>query len=62
MRVQRSPGMAAVRYRARMLFPSGKVVECWHTDLYALRAGAWLAEWSQATPVPPDEATASAPA
>lgn len=53
MRVQRSPGMAAVRYQARITFPSGKVVECWHTDLYALRGGAWLAIWSQGTALPP---------
>lgn len=52
MRVQISPAMAAVRYQARITFPSGKVVECWHTDIYALQAGAWRAVWSQGTPLP----------
>ena len=55
MRVQQSEGMAAVRYQARITFPSGNVVECWHTDLYALRSGSWVAFWSQATRLPPDE-------
>lgn len=59
IRVLRSAGMAAVRYRARIVFPSGKVVVCWHTDLYARRAGAWVAVWSQATPVPPDDTAGS---
>lgn len=54
MRVQVSAEMAAVRYTARITFPSGRVVECWHTDLYARRAGAWVAVWSQATQLPPD--------
>jgi Domain of unknown function (DUF4440) len=52
MRVRLSQGMAAVRYQAKISFPSGKVVECWHTDIYELQAGAWRASWSQATPVP----------
>jgi hypothetical protein len=43
MRVQVAQGMAAVRYRAKITFPSGKVVECWHTDIYALQAGSWKA-------------------
>jgi len=54
MRVQVSEGMAAVRYQAKITFPSGKVVECWHTDIYALQAGAWRAVWSQGTQVPAD--------
>ncbi len=54
MRVQVSAEMAAVRYTARITFPSGRVVQCWHTDLYARRAGAWVAVWSQATQLPPD--------
>jgi len=52
MRVLISQGMAAVRYQAKITFPSGKVVHCWHTDIYALRTGAWQAVWSQGTPLP----------
>lgn len=59
MRVQVSADMAAVRYMARITFPSGKVVECWHTDLYARREGAWMAVWSQATQLPPEAPPAS---
>jgi len=54
MRVQHSSGMAAVRYQAKITFPSGKLVECWHTDIYALQSGSWRAIWSQATQVPAD--------
>jgi hypothetical protein len=54
MRVHVSPGMAAVRYQAKITFPSGKVVDCWHTDIYALQQGTWKAVWSQATQLPPD--------
>ena len=56
MKVRLSADMAAVRYRAKITFPSGKVVDCWHTDIYALQAGSWKAIWSQATPLPVDEA------
>jgi len=52
MRVQISEGMAAVRYQAKITFPSGKIVDCWHTDIYALQAGSWRAVWSQATQLP----------
>ena len=52
MRVQVTQGMAAVRYQAKITFPSRKVVNCWHTDIYALQAGAWRAVWSQATQLP----------
>ena len=52
MRVRLSQGMAAVRYQARITFPSGKVVDCWHTDLYELQADSWKAVWSQATQLP----------
>jgi hypothetical protein len=52
MRVRVAEGMAAVRYQARITFPSGKVVDCWHTDIYARQAGSWKAVWSQATPLP----------
>ncbi len=54
MRVQIAAGMAAVRYQARIAFPSGKVVLCWHTDIYRRDGGVWRAMWSQATPLPPD--------
>ena len=54
MRVQLSDGMAAVRYQAKITFPSGKVVDCWHTDIYALQTGSWRAVWSQATQLAPD--------
>jgi hypothetical protein len=54
MRVHVSPGMAAVRYQAKITFPSGEVVDCWHTDIYALQQGTWKAVWSQATQLPPD--------
>ncbi|MBL8306376.1 MAG: nuclear transport factor 2 family protein [Rubrivivax sp.] len=60
MRVQVSQGMAAVRYQATITFPSGKVVECWHTDIYALQAGAWRAVWSQGTQLPQDPPSAAA--
>jgi len=54
MRVQLSESMAAVRYQAKITFPSGKVVDCWHTDIYGLQSGSWRAVWSQATQLPPD--------
>ena len=60
MRVQLSPGMAAVRYQAKITFPSGKVVDCWHTDLYVLMAGTWRAVWSQGTQLPQDQSLAGA--
>lgn len=53
MEVRVSPAMAAVRYKARLGFPFGRAVECWHTDTYELRQGAWQAVWSQATGIPP---------
>ena len=54
MRVRISEDMAVVRYQARITFPSGKVVECWHTDIYERQAGMWRAVWSQATQLPTD--------
>ena len=54
MRVRLSEAMAAVRYQAKITFPSGKVVDCWHTDVYELQAGSWKAVWSQATQLPPN--------
>ena len=58
MRVQVSQSMAAVRYQAKITFPSGKVVNCWHTDIYALQAGAWRAVWSQGTQLPQEPTAA----
>ena len=55
MRIQVSQGMAAVRYLAKITFPSGNVMNCWHTDIYALQAGSWRALWSQATQVPQEQ-------
>ncbi|HXX02170.1 MAG TPA: nuclear transport factor 2 family protein [Candidatus Acidoferrales bacterium] len=54
MRVRFSEGMAAVRYRAKITFPSGRVVDWWHTDIYELQAGSWKAVWSQATQLAPN--------
>jgi hypothetical protein len=51
MSVRVSPAMAVVRYPARLHFPSGREVACWHTDSYELRQGGWQAVWSQATEV-----------
>lgn len=44
--------MAALRYLARLEFPSGRVLRCWHTDIYEQRTTGWQAVWSQATEVP----------
>jgi len=54
MRVRLSEGMAAVRYQAKITFPSGTVIDCWHTDVYELQGGLWKAVWSQATQLPPN--------
>jgi hypothetical protein len=54
IRVQLSERMAAVRYQAKITFPSGNVVDCWHTDIYALHSGSWRAVWSQGTQLPAD--------
>jgi hypothetical protein len=57
VRVQATAEMALLRYQARLHFPSGKVVLCWHTDAYALQsysagqAREWQALWSQATAI-----------
>ena len=51
IRVQATAEMALLRYQARLHFPSGKVVHCWHTDSYALQGGQWQAVWSQATAI-----------
>jgi hypothetical protein len=53
MEVRASPSMAIVRYQARLEFPSGNVVVCWHTDSYEPRGELWQAVWSQATSLPP---------
>lgn len=57
-----SPAMAIVRYPATLRFPSGRVVQCWHTDAYEKRGGRWQAVWSQATELRPPPAPAEAPA
>ena len=49
MIIRRSPQMAVVRYKARLGFPSGRVLVCWHTDTYERSAQGWQAVWSQAT-------------
>ena len=59
MRVQVTQSMAAVRYQAKITFPSGKVGYCWHTDIYALQGETWKAIWSQGTQLPRDAITAS---
>mgnify|MGYP005616423577 CR=1 FL=1 len=59
IRVHVGQDQAALRYPARITFPSGKVVDCWHTDIYALRSGRWQAVWSQATQRAPDAPPAS---
>ena len=51
MAVRMSADMAVVRYRARLRFPSGRVIVCWHTDSYERSAGRWQAVWSQATEI-----------
>jgi len=50
--VRASAEMAVVRYQAKITLSSGRIVECWHTDTYELRASAWQAVWSQATELP----------
>jgi hypothetical protein len=49
--VRATSDMALLRYRARLVFPSGREIDCWHTDSYERRGAAWLAVWSQATAV-----------
>jgi hypothetical protein len=44
-----SADMAILRYQAKLLFPSGREVACWHTDSYERRGDVWQAVWSQAT-------------
>lgn len=51
--VRLTPAMGVVRYPAVLLFPSGREVSCWHTDVYESRDGVWQAVWSQATARPP---------
>lgn len=54
MAVRATAAMASVKYQARLTFPSGKIIECWHTDIYELRGNVWQAVWSQATQLPQD--------
>jgi hypothetical protein len=52
VRVRRSPGMAVVRYRARIVitWEGGRDEGVfWHTDTYERRADGWQAVWSHAT-------------
>jgi hypothetical protein len=63
MQVLAKETMGAVKYQARLEFPSGKVIRCWHTDIYELRGSVWQAVWSQATELaatPPSDAPTSA--
>jgi len=53
MRIRVSQGMAAIRYKAHITFPSGQAFDLWHTDVYELLEGCWKAVWSQATQLPP---------
>ena len=57
MEVRASASMAIVRYIARLEFPSGNEVTCWHTDSYELLGGHWKAVWSQATAIPTTSGT-----
>lgn len=54
MRVKVSDGIAVVRYHAQLRFPSGRIVDCWHTDIYEQRDSRWQAVWSQATGITPE--------
>jgi hypothetical protein len=56
LQVRVSPAMAALRYRAKITFPSGKAFDLWHTDIYECQGGDWLAVWSQATQITVSEA------
>jgi hypothetical protein len=56
MRVLASASMGAVKYQAKLMFPSGKVMNFWHTDIYELRGSVWQALWSQATQLPTESA------
>ena len=53
-----SAEMAIIRYKAKLVFPSGREVECWHLDAYEKKEGQWQAVWSQATELrqPPPQA------
>ncbi len=51
IKVRLSPGMAIVRYKAKLQFDSGTVVACWHSDSYEPCAGRWQAVWSHATAI-----------
>jgi len=49
MKCRISADTAILRYKATLRFPSGRELQCWHTDLYERREGRWQAVWSQAT-------------
>ncbi|MBP6900581.1 MAG: nuclear transport factor 2 family protein [Burkholderiaceae bacterium] len=61
LRVRRGSDLALLRYAAELVFPSGKVVHCWHTDAYRCDGGHWQALWSQATERPADALSAAPP-
>lgn len=49
--VRASAQMALIRYQARLNFPSGRELLCWHMDSYERRTAGWQAVWSQATQI-----------
>jgi hypothetical protein len=51
MAFRTSAELTILRYQAKLRFPSGKELLCWHTDAYENRSGAWQAVWSQATEI-----------
>ena len=56
-----SASMTILRYKARLRFPSGREVVCWHTDSYELRPQGWQAVWSQATEISQGASQSHAP-
>ena len=49
------PEIALLRYQAHLEMgfggPQAAAFDCWHTDSYELRDGAWQVVWSQATAI-----------
>ncbi|GAP37616.1 nuclear transport factor 2 family protein [Piscinibacter sakaiensis] len=60
MQVHVDAGLAALRYRATLVFPSGRAREVWHTDLWRRGPAGWQAWWSQATEIAPADGAAVA--
>ncbi|WP_165794610.1 nuclear transport factor 2 family protein [Kinneretia aquatilis] len=56
--LQLSDTLVLLRYEALLSFPE-RQLRCWHSDLYALHQGQWLALRSQATAFPPEAAAAT---